>query len=59
MHPFARFIQILGKGRNGMRHLTREEAHEAMGMIACYDVEPEQIGAFLQRHRQWLEREAV
>jgi anthranilate phosphoribosyltransferase len=51
MHPFARFIQILGKGRNGMRPLTEEEAHEAMTMIACYDVEPEQIGAFLMLMR--------
>jgi anthranilate phosphoribosyltransferase len=51
MHPFARFIQILGKGRNGMRSLTEEEAHEAMTMIACYDVEPEQVGAFLMLMR--------
>jgi anthranilate phosphoribosyltransferase len=51
MHPFARFIQILGKGRNGMRPLTQEEAYEAMTMIACYDVEPEQIGAFLMLMR--------
>ncbi|PVV11098.1 MAG: hypothetical protein B6D82_11885 [gamma proteobacterium symbiont of Ctena orbiculata] len=51
MHPFARFIQILGKGRNGMRALTLEEAYEAMQMIACYDVEPEQIGAFLMLMR--------
>ncbi|MEJ2591626.1 MAG: glycosyl transferase family protein [Candidatus Thiodiazotropha sp.] len=51
MHPFARFIQILGKGRNGMRALTQEEAYEAMQMIACYDVEPEQIGAFLMLMR--------
>ena len=26
MHPFARFIQILGKGRNGMRPLSQAEA---------------------------------
>ncbi len=51
MHPFARFIQTLGKGRNGMRPLTREEAYEAMNMIACYDVEAEQIGAFLMLMR--------
>jgi anthranilate phosphoribosyltransferase len=31
--------------------LTEEEAHEAMTMIACYDVEPEQIGAFLMLMR--------
>ncbi|MES9812525.1 MAG: glycosyl transferase family protein [Candidatus Thiodiazotropha sp.] len=51
MHPFAQFIQVLGKGRNGMRPLTREEAREAMQMIACYDVEPEQLGAFLMLMR--------
>lgn len=51
MHPFARFIQTLGKGRNGMRPLSREEAYEAMSMIACYDVEPEQLGAFLMLMR--------
>lgn len=51
MHPFSRFIQILGKGRNGMRSLTQDEAFEAMNMIACYDVEPEQIGAFLMLMR--------
>jgi anthranilate phosphoribosyltransferase len=51
MHPFAKFIQILGKGRNGTRPLTEEEAYQAMTMIACYDVEPEQIGAFLMLMR--------
>ncbi len=51
LHPFSRFIQILGKGRNGMRPLTEEEAYEAMQMIACYDVEPEQLGAFLMLMR--------
>ncbi len=51
MHAFARFIQILGKGRHGMRGLSRTEAYEAMRMIACYDVEPEQLGAFLMLMR--------
>jgi anthranilate phosphoribosyltransferase len=51
MHPFAKYIQILGKGKQGMRPLSREEAYEAMNMIACYDVEPEQIGAFLMLMR--------
>jgi anthranilate phosphoribosyltransferase len=51
MHPFARFIQILAKGRNGMRSLTQDEAYEAMQMIARYDVEPEQLGAFLMLMR--------
>lgn len=51
MHPFSRFIQILGKGRNGMRPLSQQEAYEAMKMITCYDVEPEQLGAFLMLMR--------
>ncbi|MEJ2621077.1 MAG: glycosyl transferase family protein [Candidatus Thiodiazotropha sp.] len=51
MHPFAKYIQILGKGKNGMRPLSRSEAYEAMNMIACYDVEPEQIGAFMMLMR--------
>ena len=46
-HPFARFIRILGKGRNGARSLTQEEAFEAMQMICRYEVEPEQISAFM------------
>jgi anthranilate phosphoribosyltransferase len=51
MHPFAHYIQILGKGRQGMRSLSQKEAYEAMQMIACYDVEPEQLGAFLMLMR--------
>ena len=51
MHPFAKYIQILGKGRNGMRPLSQEEAYQAMSMIACYEVEPEQLGAFLMLMR--------
>lgn len=50
MHPFAKYIQILGKGRNGMRPLSREEAYEAMQMIAS---------SWWQEHRQQtLAREA-
>lgn len=46
-HPFARFIRILGKGRNGARSLTQAEAFEAMQMICRYEAEPEQISAFM------------
>jgi anthranilate phosphoribosyltransferase len=46
-HPFARFIAILGRGRNLSRALTVEEAEEAMAMILRGDVLPEQLGAFL------------
>lgn len=50
-HPFANYIRILGKGKKGARHLTRQEAYEAMKQIYCYDVEPEQLGAFLMLMR--------
>lgn len=46
-HPFARFINILGRGKSLTRALTQEEAREAMGMILDDAVLPEQIGAFL------------
>jgi anthranilate phosphoribosyltransferase len=47
MHPFAPFIQILGKGRHGSRSLTQEEARAAFGMILDGQATPEQVGAFL------------
>ncbi len=47
MHPFAPFIQILGKGRHGSRSLTQDEARMSMGMILDDAATPEQIGAFL------------
>ncbi len=46
-HPFARFINILGRGRTKMRSLTIDEAESAMGMILAGEALPEQIGAFL------------
>lgn len=46
-HPFAQYVRILGKGKNGSRSLTRDEAHTAMQMIVEGKVEPEQLGAFL------------
>lgn len=46
-HPFARFIAVLGRGRNLTRPLAVEEAEEAMGMILAGEVLPEQLGAFL------------
>ncbi len=45
-HPFARFIQILGRGKSLTRALTMAEAQEAMSMIVAGDVLPEQLGAF-------------
>ncbi len=46
-HPFAPFIRILGKGKNGSRGLTGEESFEAMSMVLEDKVTPEQLGAFL------------
>jgi len=46
-HAFAPFVRTLGKGRNGTRSLDRSEARYAMAMICRYEVEPEQLGAFL------------
>lgn len=47
LHPFAKFVAILGRGKTKQRHLTLEESQEAMEMILRGDVLPEQIGAFL------------
>jgi len=46
-HPFARFINILGRGKTLTRSLTIEEAEEAMAMILKGETLPEQLGAFL------------
>ncbi len=46
-HPFARFINILGRGKTLTRSLTVEEAEEAMAMILDGRTLPEQLGAFL------------
>ncbi len=46
-HPFAPIIRILGKGKNGSRSLTVDEAYEAMTMVLEDKVTPEQLGAFL------------
>ena len=46
-HPFARFVQILGRGKSLTRSLNVAEAQEAMGMILAGKVLPEQLGAFL------------
>lgn len=46
-HPFAPFVRILGKGKQGSRSLSQPEAKESMEMILDGKVEPEQLGAFL------------
>ena len=50
-HPFAQYVRILGKGRNGSRGLTFEEARDATRMILADEVEPVQLGAFLMLMR--------
>jgi anthranilate phosphoribosyltransferase len=50
-HPFAPLIRILGKGRNGSRALSADEAFSAMQMIMANEVEPIQLGAFLMLMR--------
>jgi len=47
MHPFARFVAILGRGKTRTRALTIDEAEEAMGMILRGEAMPEQLGAFM------------
>ena len=51
LHPFAKFIAILGRGKTLARPLTLEEAEEAMGMIIDEIALPEQLGAFMMLQR--------
>ena len=51
-HPFAQYIQILGKGRRGARDMSQQEACQAMSMILNGEAEPIQIGAFLMLMRK-------
>jgi len=50
-HPFAKYVRILGKGKNGSRPLTQDEAYDAMRMIMADEVEPVQLGAFMMLMR--------
>jgi anthranilate phosphoribosyltransferase len=50
-HPFAKYVRILGKGKNGSRPLTQDEAYDAMHMIMADKVEPVQLGAFMMLMR--------
>lgn len=47
LHPFAKFVAILGRGKTKQRHLTLEESREAMRLLLSGNALPEQIGAFL------------
>lgn len=46
-HPFAQYIRIVGKGKNGARSLSYEEAYDAFSMILKGEVLDVQLGAFL------------
>jgi anthranilate phosphoribosyltransferase len=46
-HPFAKYVQIIGKGPKLSRPLTEDEAQDAVRMIINGDVKPLQLGAFL------------
>ncbi|UUS64264.1 MULTISPECIES: glycosyl transferase family protein [unclassified Acinetobacter] len=46
-HPFAQFVRIVGKGKNGARSLTYDEAYQAFNMILKDEVLDVQLGAFL------------
>lgn len=46
-HPFATFVRIVGKGKNGARSLTYDEAYQAFSMILKDEVLDVQLGAFL------------
>ena len=47
VHPFAKFVAILGRGKTKQRSLTIEESRESMSMLLRGEALPEQIGAFL------------
>jgi anthranilate phosphoribosyltransferase len=46
-HPFAQYVRILGKGKNGSRALNYQEAYDAFSMILKGEVLDLQLGAFL------------
>ncbi|MQW92965.1 glycosyl transferase family protein [Acinetobacter wanghuae] len=46
-HPFAQFVRIVGKGKNGARSLSFDEAYQAFSMILKDEVLEVQLGAFL------------
>ncbi len=50
-HPFAQYVRILGKGKNGSRPLTQDEAYQSMLIILKGEVEPAQLGAFMMLMR--------
>ena len=55
--PFSEYIKALGKGQKGARHLTFDEAYDAMGRVLDNSIAPEQAGAFLMLLR--MQEESV
>ncbi len=51
LHPFAKYIAILARGKTKTRSFTLQESQDAMGMILKGEALPEQIGAFLMLMR--------
>ncbi|QDL93068.1 glycosyl transferase family protein [Paroceanicella profunda] len=49
--PFSHFVRHLGRGPGRSRHLTREEAREAMRRVLEGTVAPEAVGAMLMLMR--------
>ena len=48
-HPFAQFIRIVGKGKNGARSLSYDEAYQAFSMILKNEVLDELVAKFYKR----------
>jgi anthranilate phosphoribosyltransferase len=55
--PFSHYIQVIGKGKRGHRHLTFDEAYDAMSQLLDGQIAPEQAGAFLMLLR--MQEESV
>ncbi len=51
LHPFAKYIAILARGKTKTRSFTLQESQDAMSMILKGEALPEQIGAFLMLMR--------
>lgn len=50
-HPFAQYVRILGKGKNGTRPFTEQEAFDSFSMVLAGQVEPVQLGAYMMLMR--------
>lgn len=55
---FASYLKIIGRGKNAGKTLSEQQAYEAMSLLLCGSVAPEQRGAFLMLLRVREETEA-